>query len=349
MATTEPRSRCGILYIDDEEKSLKYFRLAFGEKYPIFTALSGEEGLDTLRREHERIGILVSDQRMPEMKGADVLGVARQEFPNVVRILTTAYSNLEDAIAAVNKGHIYQYVVKPWDTTELGMVLQRAADFFHVVSERDELLALKMSTLQRILCGDRVRWLLLNASATRLRALATLIDALPDTMRPTAPRTHVDFQLGSLLAREYANAAAISDILARSEDLSNDLAATLQAFTEAVKNTQSAEIRFDAGTNGVAEIFIQTAGGFEKSWKAVQGIFSLLVQRETEPRGVWFLRVLESLALAKRPLRLEIRSAEGPGDPFQFRFATDAAEPISPEQVLGRLQERFSAWDIARL
>lgn len=329
---------------------MKYFRLAFGDRYPIFTASSGEEGLATLRQEHERIGILISDQRMPEMKGADVLGIARAEFPNVVRILTTAYSNLEDAIAAVNKGHIYQYVVKPWDTTELGMVLQRAADYFHVVSERDELLALKMSTLQRILCGDRVRSLLLEASNERLKALTAMIDALPDTMRPTVPRAARDFQLGSLLVREYANAVAISGVLRTSveTDGGGEVAAILLKLRAAMQDVQMAEVVWTESA-GECRLVIQTGGGFEKSWNAVQGLFSLFVQRETETRGVWMLRLLECLSREGRALQLEVSAAEGPGDPFLFRFATDSRDPVTPEDVLTRLQERFSAWDIARL
>ncbi len=59
---------------------------------------------------------MISDQRLPEMLGAEVLGIVREEFPSIVRIITTAYSDLESAIQAVNKGYIYQYVVKPWES-----------------------------------------------------------------------------------------------------------------------------------------------------------------------------------------------------------------------------------------
>jgi len=80
----------GILYIDDEEKALKYFRMAFGQKYKVFTAASGPEGLETLRKEAASIGIVITDQRMPGMQGAEVLGQVRTEYPHIVRILTTA-------------------------------------------------------------------------------------------------------------------------------------------------------------------------------------------------------------------------------------------------------------------
>src|SRR5882757_9521456 len=142
MLTHDSNPTCGILYIDDEEKALKYFRMAFSGKFKVFTASSGKEGIELLRREAKHIGIVLSDQRMPEMLGAEILGIVREEFPTIVRVLTTAYSDLESAIQAVNKGHIYQYVVKPWEIPDLGMVLQRAADYHQVLAERNELLAL---------------------------------------------------------------------------------------------------------------------------------------------------------------------------------------------------------------
>src|SRR5690606_2127190 len=123
MLNQTPNSACGVLYIDDEEKALKYFRMAYSPDFKVFTASSGQEGIEILRRESKQIGVIISDQRMPEMVGAEVLEIARREFPMIVRILTTAYSDLDSAIQAVNKGHIYQYVVKPWDVDDLRMVL----------------------------------------------------------------------------------------------------------------------------------------------------------------------------------------------------------------------------------
>ncbi len=222
MTTNDPNPRCGILYIDDEEKALKYFRMAFAEKFDIFTAISGREGLDILRRESGRIGVVISDQRMPEMLGAEVLGVVREQYPSIVRILTTAYSDLESAIQAVNKGHIYQYVVKPWEIRDLGMVLQRAADYFRVLTERNELLALKMATLQRILCTDRVKWLLLSSRSWEAsagdafrRALLAAIRALPadPSFLASASRAPHHFELGALVRSELAVAARLAPAL----------------------------------------------------------------------------------------------------------------------------------------
>jgi CheY-like chemotaxis protein len=224
MLNDQNRAGCGILYIDDEEKALKYFRMGFSTKYNVFTAASGREGIEILRREHRNIGIVISDQRMPEMLGAEVLGTVRMEFPHIVRILTTAYSDLDSAIQAVNKGHIYQYVVKPWELTELEMVLQRAADYYQVLTERNELLALKLGSLQRIVCSDRVKGLMLAArswapeeAAGFRRALVSLIQALPESLSPLTVKDSAfspqDFEMSTLIRDEYGNAARCIELL----------------------------------------------------------------------------------------------------------------------------------------
>jgi two-component system probable response regulator PhcQ len=129
-----------ILYVDDEEKSLKYFMRAFDEQFRIFTAPSAQEGLKLLEEHKDEIGLLMTDQRMPGEKGVWLLEKARQLRPRIVRILATAYSDMDAAIAAVNTGAIYKYVTKPWDPPQLENTLKRGLEFFMVQRERDQLL-----------------------------------------------------------------------------------------------------------------------------------------------------------------------------------------------------------------
>ena len=146
-----------ILYVDDEEQSLKYFRKAFEKDFTILTSSNGDDALAILEKEGPAIGIVIADQRMPGRSGVDVLGNVRRARPDTIRILTTAYSDLESAIAAVNSGAIYKYVVKPWDIPELGTQLKRAMEFLLVQRERDFLLREKLNVLQRLVVTDRVR------------------------------------------------------------------------------------------------------------------------------------------------------------------------------------------------
>lgn len=178
----------GILYVDDEEKSLKYFLRAFGEQFRIFTATNAQEGLKQLEEHKEEIGLLMTDQRMPGEKGVWLLERARQLKPQIIRILATAYSDMEAAIAAVNTGAIYKYVTKPWDPPELENTLKRGLEFFMVQRERDQLLREKMSVLHNMMIADRIVSLGLLAAGlshhirNSLVAVKTFLDLAPAKM-----------------------------------------------------------------------------------------------------------------------------------------------------------------------
>jgi two-component system, probable response regulator PhcQ len=146
-----------ILFVDDEEQACKYFRLALEPEFNVLTATSARDALELLRAQPAKIGIVVSDQRMPGDSGSAFLAKVRQEDPATVRILTTAYSDMEAAIEAVNAGSIYKYIVKPWDLSDLRVTLRRAMEYCLLRQERDLLVREKLATLQHLLVADRVR------------------------------------------------------------------------------------------------------------------------------------------------------------------------------------------------
>src|SRR5258706_11847394 len=145
-----------ILYVDDEEKSLKYFVRAFEDHFRIFTAANAQDGLKLLEEHQDEIGLLMTDQRMPGEKGVWLLEKARQMRPKIIRILATAYADMDAAIAAVNTGAIYKYFTKPWDPQHLETTLKRGLEFFLVQLERDHLLREKMSGVHNMMIADRI-------------------------------------------------------------------------------------------------------------------------------------------------------------------------------------------------
>jgi two-component system, probable response regulator PhcQ len=145
-----------ILYVDDEEKSLKYFERAFGDDFRVFTASNAQDGFKLLEQHADEIGLLLTDQRMPGEKGVWLLERARQFRPRILRMLVTAYSDMDAAIAAVNSGSIYKYVTKPWDPPQFELTLRQGLEFFMVQSERDQLLLEKMSVLRNMMIADRI-------------------------------------------------------------------------------------------------------------------------------------------------------------------------------------------------
>lgn len=178
----------GILYVDDEEKSLSNFSRAFGEEFRVFTASSAQTGFALLQKHAEEIGLLMTDQRMPGEKGVWLLEKARQFRPNILRVLVTAYADMEAAIAAVNSGAIYKYVTKPWDPPQLELTLRQGLEFFMVQSERDQLLREKMSVLRNMMIADRIVSLGLLAAGlshqirNSLVAVKTFLDLAPKKM-----------------------------------------------------------------------------------------------------------------------------------------------------------------------
>ena len=177
-----------ILYVDDEEKSLKGFARAFQEDFRIFTATNAQDGLKILEEHRNEIGVLMTDQRMPGEKGVWLLERARQLEPRMIRILATAYSDMDAAISAVNTGAIYRYVTKPWDPEELQQTLKQALEFFMVQRERDQLLREKLSVLHNMMIADRLVSLGLLAAGlshhirNALVAVKTFLDLAPAKM-----------------------------------------------------------------------------------------------------------------------------------------------------------------------
>jgi two-component system response regulator PhcR len=139
-----------VLYVDDEARSLKYFALAFGTDFPIRVAASVAEAETVLRLEADRIGVLVTDQRMPVETGVQLLDRVKQRHPQIVRLLTTAYADLEDAMAAVNRGEIHRYILKPWDIPALRAELHGAMELHRRKRQERDLLEARRRTMMSL-------------------------------------------------------------------------------------------------------------------------------------------------------------------------------------------------------
>ncbi len=141
-----------LLIVDDEESVLQALRRLFHRQYDVVTHTSGAAALEQLQ--NERFDVIISDMRMPQMTGAELLKSCFELYPQMIRILLTGYSDLESAIKAVNEGNIYRYVSKPWDNDQLRALIAEAIDTrdlkeanqklsAHIVSQNQELERLK--------------------------------------------------------------------------------------------------------------------------------------------------------------------------------------------------------------
>ncbi|MDQ0142240.1 response regulator [Cupriavidus necator] len=145
-----------ILFVDDEATAVKYFQRAIGALAPVVTGGSVEEGKTLLDAHADSLAVLVSDQRMPGEYGNELLRYARERYPHIVRILTTAYSELDQTVEAVNQGQIHRYIKKPWDITALRMELKQALEMSGLRKERDQLVREKLAVLQTQTVATRI-------------------------------------------------------------------------------------------------------------------------------------------------------------------------------------------------
>ena len=127
-----------ILFVDDEANILTALKRAMRkEEFDVLTADSGAAGLEVLAE--NEVSVIVSDQRMPGMMGAEFLHRSKDLAPNAVRIMLTGYSDVETATQAINDGEISRFITKPWDDDELALTLRDAIKRFSLEAENRQL------------------------------------------------------------------------------------------------------------------------------------------------------------------------------------------------------------------
>src|SRR5262245_42281474 len=120
------KRRHTLLIVDDEVDVLESLRHQFHRTYRVLTATSGSQAVSLLN--DNEIQPILSDQRMPGMQGDAFLSQARGLQPDAIRMLFTGYADIQAVINAVNEGHIFRYILKPWDTVELEGIIRQASE-----------------------------------------------------------------------------------------------------------------------------------------------------------------------------------------------------------------------------
>lgn len=132
-----------LLLVDDEAPITKALQRTFRKDgYTIYTASSGEEGMNRLQEAEKPFSLIISDQKMPGMSGAQFLEKAKKIFPHAIRILLTGYADMNAIVDAVNKGEIHRYMTKPWNDEDLLLQVRQCLEQYELVVENRRLLAL---------------------------------------------------------------------------------------------------------------------------------------------------------------------------------------------------------------
>jgi len=128
-----------LLVVDDEPDLVRSVQDLLRFDYRVLGATRATEGLKIMQR--EQVHIVMSDQRMPEMDGVEFLKRLREQYPDTVRLLFTAYADIKAVIDAINQGNVYRYISKPWEPQELQAVLRQAVEHYDLLAERKRLVA----------------------------------------------------------------------------------------------------------------------------------------------------------------------------------------------------------------
>jgi response regulator RpfG family c-di-GMP phosphodiesterase len=121
-----------VLFVDDEDNILRSLkRLLRKEGYRLLTATSGVDGLEMLN-EHD-VHLVVTDQRMPGMSGTDFLAKVKEKYPEVIRIVLSGYTEVDSITESINKGHIYKFMLKPWNDQNLKLEIKQALEQYDLM------------------------------------------------------------------------------------------------------------------------------------------------------------------------------------------------------------------------
>jgi signal transduction histidine kinase len=202
-------TKYAVLYVDDEEQALKYFKRGLDKRFRVLNAPSVAQAIAILEDPKNEVGVIITDQRMPGKSGVELLAEARRRWPAIVRVLITAYTEIEDAVAAVNAGAVYKYINKPADLALLQQVLTEALDLHRYTIERDAL-ATTLAALEEQRKATQV------AEAQREELQQRLIDASRDAGRAEVA-TGILHNVGNVLNSVSISAEMVNKTLKESK------------------------------------------------------------------------------------------------------------------------------------
>jgi signal transduction histidine kinase len=133
------QQRHTVLVVDDEADVVASVKDLLRLDYKVLGATRAAEGLALL--EQNEVHVVMTDQRMPEMSGVDLLTRVRERWPDAIRLLFTGYADIRAVIDAINQGNVYRYITKPWDPDELLTIIRDACAHYDLVAERRRLVA----------------------------------------------------------------------------------------------------------------------------------------------------------------------------------------------------------------
>lgn len=196
-----------ILCVDDEVDNVDALERLFRRKYNVLKATSGQEALSLLA--NHRVSVIISDQRMPQMTGVEFLAESIKTHPDTIRILLTGYTDIDSVISAINSGHIYRYVTKPWDPVDLANAIDKAVERYEIGAELVEKNKALQDALDELKTLDQAKnqfMILVNHELkTPLTSMLSFSDLLSETK--------LDFDQQRMLSRIKGAALRLQEMI----------------------------------------------------------------------------------------------------------------------------------------
>jgi GAF domain-containing protein/class 3 adenylate cyclase/two-component SAPR family response regulator len=261
-----------ILVVDDEPDNLDLLYRTFHREYKVLRAESGPEALNILASEGG-VAVIISDQRMPSMSGTEFLSLTATQYPDIIRIILTGYTDVEDLVEAINSGKVFKYVTKPWDDEELKGVVRQAVDTHNVLKTRTQ-------ELQRSLRQES----LLNAVTNTIRSALNYRQILQTIVETVGHMFEVDCcllrpvhdnRLGNEVnevfvyrSRRVTEAEEHTDLAHRLDDVSS--------LAHTVWETRDVQVIYDARAEAELVVVCPTEAG-QQAYRAANIASSLVV------------------------------------------------------------------------
>jgi len=168
-----------VLVVDDEPDVLRSVYDLLRIDYEVVTCQRASEALDHLKAVTD-VAVILSDQRMPGMTGIELLQQARLIRPETTRLLFTAYADIHTVIDAINRGHVFRYITKPWGAEELESVIRQAVERHDMIIEKNQLLAELQTANTKLAEANRLKGIFLEVASHELNTPVTVVLGLTD-------------------------------------------------------------------------------------------------------------------------------------------------------------------------
>ncbi len=259
----------GVLFVEDLKLERESFARVF-EKHDlnVFTASDFKTAEEILEKDYKSIGLIISDYKIPQEKdtnGLVFLKECSEKYPQIVRILTTAHSDHQLAIDALNSGVIYRYILKPWNEHALPQDILKGLDYFILKNERDFLARERIVTLQKIIFSDTLRNMatlalgLSNHINNSIAGFRRFVSLLPENILSQDINIS-QLELKKIMKNSVKKNYMFGELI---KHIKNTVVLQLPEFTDinladilkkAVKNTQNPEIKLEKIDNSLCNI-----------------------------------------------------------------------------------------------